>query len=285
MYKERGEWHQNMNYVIIHILQKEKEERMAIYLVQGLLSIISLIKRRDNFIRYMADITMLYFLSYLCAGSFDMSLSLYAVFLIAGIGKLQKISLGGIITGSWLCLYAGIGIVYQDAYMTLATVVTRYAYIIIYICMIFSEKIKQTKKVSADDYRYMVQSGLLTEILIVIVVWMKDGIGSRVVTNHQPIGGGIVLGISLVVGICYRQHLFRAGEMLLYDGISMILIILSGTRGYMIIFAMIMAVTMIIYFMDIPDQGNRMLQRIGVNFFRCGNSNFMDMYLRSREDF
>lgn len=36
MYKERGEWHQNMNYVIIHILQKEKEERMAIYLVQGL---------------------------------------------------------------------------------------------------------------------------------------------------------------------------------------------------------------------------------------------------------
>ena len=98
--------------------------------------------------------------------------------------------------------------------------------------MIFSEKIKRTKKVSADDYRYMVRSGLLTEMLIVIVVWMKDGIGARVVTNHQPIGGGIVLGISLVVGICYRQHLFRAGEMLLYDGISMILIILSGTRGY-----------------------------------------------------
>lgn len=64
--------------------------------------------------------------------------------------------------------------------------------------------------------RYMVRSGLLTEMLIVIVVWMKDGIGARVVTNHQPIGGGIVLGISLVVGICYRQHLFRAGEMLLY---------------------------------------------------------------------
>lgn len=80
MYKERGEWHQNMNYVIIHILQKEKEERMAIYLVQGLLSIVTLIKRRDDFIRYTADITMLYFLSYLCAGSFDLSLSLYAVF-------------------------------------------------------------------------------------------------------------------------------------------------------------------------------------------------------------
>ena len=255
MYKERGEWHQNMNYVIIHILQKEKEERMAIYLVQGLLSIVTLIKRRDDFIRYTADITMLYFLSYLCAGSFDLSLSLYAVFLIAGIGKLQKISLGGIITGILICLYAGVGIMYQDAYMTLATVVTRYTYIIIYICMIFSEKIKRTKKVSADDYRYMVRSGLLTEMLIVIVVWMKDGIGARVVTNHQPIGGGIVLGISLVVGICYRQHLFRAGEMLLYDGISMILIILSGTRGYMIIFAMIMAVTMIVYFMDIPDHG------------------------------
>ena len=51
-----------MNYVIIHILQKEKEERMAIYLVQGLLSIVTLIKRRDDFIRYTADITMLYFL-------------------------------------------------------------------------------------------------------------------------------------------------------------------------------------------------------------------------------
>ena len=164
MYKERGEWHQNMNYVIIHILQKEKEERMAIYLVQGLLSIVTLIKRRNDFIRYTADITMLYFLSYLCAGSFDMSLSLYVVFLIAGIGKLQKISLGGIITGILICLYAGVGIVYQDAYMTLATVVTRYAYIIIYICMIFSEKIKRTKKVSADDYRYMVRSGLLTEM-------------------------------------------------------------------------------------------------------------------------
>ena len=80
MYKERGEWHQNMNYVIIHILQKEKEERMAIYLVQGLLSIVTLIKRRNDFIRYTADITMLYFLSHSCAGRFDMSLSLCSIF-------------------------------------------------------------------------------------------------------------------------------------------------------------------------------------------------------------
>lgn len=57
---------------------------------------------------------MLYFLSYLCAGSFDLSLSLYAVFLIAGIGKLQKISLGGIITGILICLYACVGIMYQE---------------------------------------------------------------------------------------------------------------------------------------------------------------------------
>lgn len=129
------------------------------------------------------------FCSYLCAGSFDLSLSLYAVFLIAGIGKLQKISLGGIITGILICLYAGVGIMYQDAYMTLATVVTRYTYIIIYICMIFSEKIKRTKKVSADDYRYMVRSGLLTEMLIVIVVvderWNRGKSGNESSANRR----------------------------------------------------------------------------------------------------
>ncbi len=92
MYKSVENGIKNMNYVIIHILQKEKGRENGYIFSTGTLSIVTLIKRRDNFIRYTADITMLYFLSYLCAGSFDMSLSLYAVFLIAGSKTAEDIS-------------------------------------------------------------------------------------------------------------------------------------------------------------------------------------------------
>lgn len=146
MYKERGEWHQNMNYVIIHILQKRKGRENGYIFSTGTFINCNIDKKKRWFYPLYGRYYDAVFLSYLCAGSFDLSLSLYAVFLIAGIGKLQKISLGGIITGILICLYAGVGIMYQDAYMTLATVVTRYTYIIIYICMIFSEKIKRTKR-------------------------------------------------------------------------------------------------------------------------------------------
>ncbi len=237
---------------------------MLIYLIQGLASICMLVKNRNNFIHYMADITVFYFISYFFAGSFDVSLSLYVLFLIAGIGKLKKINFTEIVAGVWLLVYTVVGIVHQDAYMTIASVVTRYAYIIVYICVVCAEEIRVVKETEAADYRYFVRTGLITEALIVIMVWLRDGIGARIVTNHQPVGGGIALGITLIVGICYRKKWFTATEMIVYDFLSMILIILSGTRGYMVIFALVMAVTGLLYLMDIPDTGKKMMIRVGM---------------------
>ena len=127
----------------------------------------------------------LYFISYFFAGSFDVSLSLYVLFLIAGIGKLKKINFTEIVAGVWLLVYTVVGIVHQDAYMTIASVVTRYAYIIVYICVVCAEEIRVVKETEAADYRYFVRTGLITEALIVIMVWLRD----RCENRYEPSAG------------------------------------------------------------------------------------------------
>lgn len=237
---------------------------MIVYLFQNLISLAALWYYRDNRIRYLTITTVAYFLSYFATGDFDISLSLYFGFLIIGAGLPKNIKMSSLFLLLWIVSYTIVGAVFQDFFATVTALITRFGYIIIFIFMQLEKKTDSLWKADTEDYRFIVRAGLITELAIVAMVWMQTGIGSRVVAGHQPIGAGIVIGLMAVIGWCYLRKMFTAAETVVYSLISVVVTVLSGTRGYMVIIALPLAVIVLAYLLDIPESGQKAFIRIGI---------------------
>lgn len=237
---------------------------MIIYLFQILISLAALWYYRSNRIRYLAIATAAYFMAYYIKGEFDITLSLYFILLAVGIGIPQKVDLGNLWVLVWICVYTFVGLVFQDIFGTISALVTRFGYIIIFLCMFLEKKTDQAWEANAEDYRFLVWTGLITELIIVALVWITNGVGSRIIAGNQPIGAGVVIGLSVVIGWCYLKRMFTAAETVVYSMLSVIVTVLSGTRGYMVIIALPMAVIAIAYLLDIPENGKNALLRTGL---------------------
>ena len=237
---------------------------MIVYLFQSLISLTALWYYRDNRIRYLTITTVAYFMSYFATGDFDISLSLYFGFLIIGAGFPRNIEMSSLLLLLWLVIYTIVGVVFQDLFATATALITRFGYIIIFLFMLLDKKTDSLWKADTEDYRFIVRAGLITELAIVALVWMRTGIGSRVVAGNQPIGAGIVIGLTAVIGWCYLRKMFTAAETAVYSLISVVVTVLSGTRGYMVIIALPLAVVMLAYLLDLPEKGKNALIRIGV---------------------
>lgn len=237
---------------------------MIVYLFQNLISLAAFWYYRDNRIRYLTITTVAYFLSYFATGDFDISLSLYFGFLIIGAGLPKNIKMSSLFLLLWIVSYTIVGAVFQDFFATATALITRFGYIIIFIFMQLEKKTDSLWKADTEDYRFIVRAGLITELAIVAMVWMQTGIGSRVVAGHQPIGAGIVIGLMAVIGWCYLRKMFTAAETVVYSLISVVVTVLSGTRGYMVIIALPLAVIVLAYLLDIPESGQKAFIRIGI---------------------
>lgn len=247
-----------------HIAESGEKTSMIFYLSQSLISIAALWHYRDNRIRYLTMATVAYFMSYLATGEFDISLSLYFAFLVLGIGLPRNIEISSLLVVSWIVLYTIVGVVFQDLFATATALITRFGYIIIFLFMLLGKRTDELWKADVKDYRFLVRTGLITELAIVALVWMQNGIGSRVVAGNQPIGAGIVIGLAAVIGWCYLKKMFTATETVVYCLISAVVTVLSGTRGYMVIIALPLAVVMLAYLFDLPENGKNALIRIGL---------------------
>lgn len=217
-----------------------------------------------NRIRYFTVITAIYFLSYFVAGSYDVPLTVYFIMVVLGIGIPRNIQLFEWIIYISLTVYSVIGILFQDVFLTLSSLITRYGYILIYFLLFSAKWSKRCWRIKKSDFHFMVRWGLLTEFLIVGLVWIQDGLGSRIVTNHQPIGAGIVIGLAVIIGWCYYTKRFSSSEMLIYSLITVVIVIMSGTRGYMVMIALPLLIILMMYLLDIHGNGEKQPGRMGV---------------------
>ncbi len=240
---------------------------MIFYLLQIVVSLFAFYHYRNNRIRYLAVITTMYFAVYFMDGGFDIALSIYFVMIFLGIGKPTKIDMGSFWLIVWILAYTIVGVVFQNIFTTLSTLITRYGYILVFGCMVLEKGSENAWYAKAEDYRFVVRLGLFTEIALIALVWMRDGFGARIVTNHQPIGAGMVIALTIVTGWCYLNRCFSAAETVCYSIFFIIITILSGTRGYMVVIGLTLMVIMISYLLDVPDNGQKMLIRIGICCF------------------
>lgn len=236
---------------------------MVIYLIQIMISLAAFWHYRDKRIRYLTIATAAYFMAYFATGEFDISLSLYFVLLLIGMGIPQKLDMAGLCLIFWIAVYSIVGVIFQELFSTVTALITRFGYIIIFSCMLMEKKSDPLWNADADDYRFLVRTGLTTELVIIALVWMQNGVGSRVVAGNQPIGAGIVIGVTVVVGWCYLKKMFPAWEVVMYSSISVVVTVLSGTRGYMVIIALTLVVVVVAYLLDLPENGERAFLRIG----------------------
>ena len=234
------------------------------YILQMVISVTAFLKCRKNFLRYTTIVTVAYFFSYFMAGSFDVSLSLYFVFLLLGTGipcKIKSLFLG---YGATIIIYVIYGLLFQDTLATMTAFVTRYAYIVVMIGVLFGNNKRFVIAPTKADLRFFVRTGLFTEISIIMLVWIRHGVGARIVTNNQPIGAGIVIALMFVVVWGYYTNQFKPFESAVYVGISVLIVALSGTRSYMLIVMFPVAMWGGAYFVDVPRHGENMQLRIGI---------------------
>lgn len=237
---------------------------MLYYCLQIVASLAAYYYYRDNKVRYFGMITTIYFFVYFLAASFDIPLTLYFGLILLGCGLPKRIEPKYIIIGIGIIIYSIVGFILQDIVLTMSTLITRFSYILVYVVVVSLNNVYKEWNVSTADYRFLVKLGLLTEIIIIALVWMRHGIGARVVTNNQPIGAGIIIAYTMIIGWCYMTKRFSTMEMFVYNILSVIIVILSGTRGYMVIIVLPLAITFLMYLLDVPEQGKHMKFRIGV---------------------
>ncbi len=237
---------------------------MIIYLFQIFISLVALGYYRNNRMRYLAVITAVYFIAYYIKGEFDVVLSLYLILLIIGMGMPLKMNVISVWVLVWIGVYTIAGIFFQDALAALTAFVTRFGYIIIFLFMLLQKKSDKAWHADGSDYRFLVRTGMAVELLIIAMVWIQNGPGSRVIVGNQPIGAGIVTGLTVVIAWCFLKGIFTAAETAVYSIISAIIAVLSGTRGYMVIIIFPLAVLMAAYLLDVPGKGGNAFFRIGI---------------------
>lgn len=239
---------------------------MLTYAMQIIASIIIYHYLKKNTLKYLASVTSVYFFAYLMAGSYDLALPIYYIAVLGGIRSVSSVRLLDLLYVAYVGVYTVVGLLFQELVLTIATVTTRYGYILLLLWYLSSEN--HSYEASVKDYRFVVRLGILTELFLIVIIWMREGWGVRIITNNQPIGGGIMIALTVIIGYCYLNKKFSAAETASYCIVSLLIVILSGTRGYMVIWALPMVVIAVMYFLDIPGDGSRAPFRIaGALFF------------------
>ena len=231
--------------------------------VQVLVSLTALLYYWNRRLRYLAVATSAYFIAYYIEGSFDLTLPLYFILLLLGMGVPRKLCPADMALGLWTALYAAAGVLFQDWFPAITTAVTRFGCLIIFLVMVSEKKSDPLWEADSTDFRFAVRTGLLTELLTAALVWREYGFGTRVVNGSQPIGAGIAVGIIMLIGWCYLKKMFSSAEAVVYSCASVIAAVISGTRGYMVIICLSLIVPLFIWLFDVHE-GEKAYLRIGI---------------------
>lgn len=235
--------------------------------------------KNENPVRCFTVLTCIYMISLMYIGSFDYILPLYCAFLVMTMGWKYHFRPGSLLFLACVGGYTIWGVLFQDWYLTITTVITRYGYILIFILYCSMKKHIRCRE---SDVRFVLYAGLLTELLMILCVWVRDGFGARVISNNQPLGGGIVIALIMLIGIGYKKQYFTTIETVIYSFCSIMIVILSGTRGYMVLLAFPLLVIFWMFLMDIPGKGRQVPVRVcivmfAVYVFFLGMALFVDM--------
>ena len=174
------------------------------------------------------------------------------------ITKVRKISKITLFICAWFGIYLVFGLIFQDPVATITSFVAKYWQIIIFFIVIDTP----LKSKTIVTYNQLQVSLLIETILAIYLLLTNSKVEEnglvRLVSNAQPITGNIaitVLPISVYLYFKYKNDSKIETKIIFTEMIFFVWIVLSGTRGYTLMFAG----TMFIVFYDywICNQKNK----------------------------
>lgn len=206
---------------------------------------------RDNYFRAAVMLTCVYLVSLTLAKEMDITFSVYFLFLFfvllrAAEGLPRRFLLYGL----YLLPYVFTGLFFQETMNTASVLLTRYGFLLLGLLQC-ELRLPESFRME-EDIPFALRWGTATELLLAVYLLLRGDLEGRLTMNHQAVGGSISIGLILLILAFYfhNQELWMRNYMWLYLAVNLLIIILSGTRGYFVIAGLALLPFIWNFFMD-----------------------------------
>jgi len=168
---------------------------------------------------------------------------------------------------AYIFVYFVIGVLFQERRTTIIITITRYSFLL--LALLQSEK-ELPQNISWDDFLVKAMKiGTTVEIILAVYLLLNGDLQNRLTINHQAISGSLSVGLivlNLTLYFVYRSTwYFSHGMVFLLLNLGIIL--LSGTRGY-IVMAVLPLIIFLYDYIIISNDGGRN-RKIIIFFLLC----------------
>lgn len=212
--------------------------------------IYRLIKTNSLWITQQLELLMIFIIGLTFIGKLDVLLPIFFLAsLVLLIKHLKNISYWTLFFCGYFGLYLLYGLIVQSTVSTIIAFVAKCWQFIVFFLVINS-----TLHFRKENIYYNIKLGLVIETLLGIYLLftgqMVDPNGLvRLVSNSQPITGNLAIAtLPLTVYLYFNSNNKIKSKLILINLFFLVWIILSGTRGYLLVYALTMFVIMLDYF-------------------------------------
>ena len=193
-------------------------------------------RQKSGIIRYELVVLFIFLISVTFLKSLRYSLPVYAILAVLPVIKLQRrinlFALCYLLTTSIYLLY---GILFQNTYEAIASYISRFLQFSLLLVLLNYKDENYEKEVSHIN---LIKIATFMEVIIDVLTYITGirGTQIRLISGNQPVGGNIA--ITILPLLLYEYYLYEENRKTIKKCYVILLpcVILSGTRGYWVLY-------------------------------------------------
>lgn len=193
-----------------------------------------LTKWSKNYIVCITMLSCVYLAFLIIFKEMDITFSVYIVILFYLLARKKRISKQVFFYGVYSFIYVLIGLIFQERLNTVSVLLTRYGFLFLALFQLSKDLPEEANQ--THNFISIIRLGTTAEIIMAVYITLNGDMENRLAINSQAIGGSLSIGLivlSIAVYFVDKREWFKTHQMLLLI-INLIIIVLSGTRGYMV---------------------------------------------------
>ena len=199
---------------------------------------VSMFCYRGNQIRQITCYSCIYLLALTAMKNMDFSFTIYLFFVMLSFMPIKRVLLFTVLYALYMGFYSVTGLMYQEFWTTASVLLTRYGFL--FFGLLFVTKQNENGYFFITEGMFIVKCITFTEVLLAVYLLLYGDMENRLAINNQAIGGSLSVGLIPLLCSLYFENpkWWSKNRMYFYLAINLIVIILSGTRGYMVMAAL-----------------------------------------------
>lgn len=225
---------------------------------------------RRNYIRAITVLSCIYLVFLTIAQEMDVVFSIYFVFVFLSlIMHNRRLSKGLTLYLIYMFVYVVVGLFFQEKMTTVYVLVTRLGFFLLGWYLIDSSEPNRFK--FCPNMLFVLRVGTITEMCIASYLIVKSDETNRLILNHQAIGGSISISMILVgIAVYYLDERFWLKHKIgIYMIVNLLIVLMSGTRGYYVIGALPLLPFLWGYMHDWEHRRQRLIGAVIIGWICC----------------